>query len=42
MERLSDALLLEAYDKAKQLKLHNDFIHLIENEINRRNLNDKK
>lgn len=38
MEHLSDALLIEAYDKAKQLNLNDDFIHIIEEEISRRNL----
>lgn len=36
MECLSDSLLLEAYKKAKELQLNKDFIHLIEQEIERR------
>lgn len=38
MEYLSDLLLLEAYKKAKELKLHLDFIQMIEKEIDRRSL----
>lgn len=38
MEHLSDSLLLEAYDKAKQLKLNDDFITIIEKEIANRDL----
>lgn len=36
MECLSDSLLLEAYQKAKELQLNDDFIQLIEQEIERR------
>lgn len=36
MECLSDSLLLEAYRKAKELQLNDDFIQLIEQEIERR------
>lgn len=36
MECLSDTLLLEAYEKAKELNLNLDFIQMIEEEINRR------
>lgn len=38
MEHLSDSLLLEAYDKAKQLNLNDDFINIIKTEIADRNL----
>ncbi|KON86556.1 sporulation protein [Sporosarcina globispora] len=38
MRLLSDELLIEAYFKAKELLLSNDFIRLIELEINRRSL----
>lgn len=41
MEWLSDTLLLEAYEKAKELELNLDFIQLIEEEINKRSLNTK-
>jgi len=36
MDCLSDALLLEAYEKAKELNLNKDFIQMIEQEIERR------
>ncbi len=36
MECLSDSLLLEAYQKAKELNLNIDFIKMIEEEIERR------
>jgi len=36
MEHLSDSLLLEAYKKAIDLKLNDDFIQLIEEELERR------
>jgi len=36
MNCLSDTLLLEAYKKAQELNLNDDFIQLIENEIKRR------
>ncbi|MBO1003449.1 sporulation histidine kinase inhibitor Sda [Pseudogracilibacillus auburnensis] len=39
MECLSDTLLLEAYEKAKELGLNHDFITMIEEEINRRAIN---
>jgi len=38
MEYLSDKLLLEAYKKAIELNLNDDFILLIEKEINRRGI----
>ncbi|MCQ2008475.1 MAG: sporulation histidine kinase inhibitor Sda [Sporolactobacillus sp.] len=38
MDKLSDALLIESYTKAKQYKLSEDFIQLIEAEIDRRSL----
>jgi len=38
MECLSDTLLLEAYKKAKELNLDFDFIQMIREEINKRNL----
>ena len=41
MEQLSNELLLESYHKANELNLSPDFIDLIIDEINRRNLNDK-
>ncbi|MEI3606881.1 sporulation histidine kinase inhibitor Sda [Pseudogracilibacillus sp. SE30717A] len=41
MDCLSDRLLLEAYEKAKQLKLNRDFIQMIEEEINRRAIQQK-
>ena len=37
MEEFSIILLSEAYDKAIELNLDNDFIHLIEEELTRRN-----
>jgi len=39
MENLSDALLIEAYQKAIELNLTEDFIKLIKMEIDRRQLN---
>jgi developmental checkpoint coupling sporulation initiation to replication initiation len=41
MENLSDELLIESYVKATELKLSNEFIALIKQEINRRSLNEK-
>ncbi|MFS1517839.1 sporulation histidine kinase inhibitor Sda [Bacillus sp. SCS-151] len=41
MKRLSDELLIQSYIKAMDLKLSNEFIHLIKLEINRRSLNNK-
>lgn len=38
MEALPNKLLTEAYYKAKELKLHDDFIRLIEQEMKRRKL----
>ncbi|WP_201714328.1 sporulation histidine kinase inhibitor Sda [Rossellomorea arthrocnemi] len=38
MQLLSDKALIDAYKKAKQLKLSNDFIMLIEQEIKKRKL----
>ncbi|MGM8214185.1 sporulation histidine kinase inhibitor Sda [Bacillaceae bacterium W0354] len=39
MEQLSDQLLIESYNKAVELNLSKDFIHLIELELKRRGLN---
>jgi hypothetical protein len=36
MDYLSDSLLMEAYEKAVELNLDFDFIHLIQEEINKR------
>ncbi len=41
MEHLSDELLLESFHEANKLNLSPDFISLIIDEINRRNLNNK-
>ncbi|MDY0408508.1 sporulation histidine kinase inhibitor Sda [Virgibacillus soli] len=41
MEHLSDDLLIESYHKANELKLSPDFILLIKEEINKRQLNHK-
>ncbi|MFC4618066.1 sporulation histidine kinase inhibitor Sda [Camelliibacillus cellulosilyticus] len=38
MDKLSNELLIESYFKAKELKLSDDFIQLIEQEIRRRSL----
>jgi developmental checkpoint coupling sporulation initiation to replication initiation len=38
MRKLSDELLIESYFKATEMKLHDDFIELITNEIKRRSL----
>lgn len=38
VKKLSDELLLAAFNKALKLKLSNDFIELIKKEIDRRNL----
>ena len=38
MKKLSDELLLDAYNTALKLKLSSDFIELLEKEMNRRNL----
>jgi hypothetical protein len=38
MERLSDVELLETYDRAKELKCSPDFIILLFNEIQKRNI----
>lgn len=42
MRYLSDALLLETYEKARELKLSEDFINLIQQEIERRSIKDKR
>lgn len=42
MEQLSDDLLIEAYEKALQLKLGEDFVALIEEELRKRSLLIKK
>ncbi|GIN85406.1 sporulation inhibitor sda [Heyndrickxia sporothermodurans] len=41
MRKLSDELLIESYYKAKELKLSQDFIRLIETEIHRRSLTNR-
>ncbi|WP_170007746.1 sporulation histidine kinase inhibitor Sda [Bacillus fonticola] len=41
MRRLSDELLVESYQKAKELKLSHEFICLIESELQRRSLMHK-
>ncbi|WP_110926952.1 sporulation histidine kinase inhibitor Sda [Bacillus massiliglaciei] len=41
MHKLSDDLLLESYFKARQLKLSEEFITLIETEIHRRSLSHR-
>ncbi|MFT8362063.1 MAG: sporulation histidine kinase inhibitor Sda [Sporolactobacillus sp.] len=38
MENIPDDLLIESYLKARQYKLNDEFIHLIEDEMRRRNL----
>ncbi|TLS39425.1 sporulation histidine kinase inhibitor Sda [Pseudalkalibacillus caeni] len=38
MEKLSDDLLIESYLKARELHLSQEFINLIEHEIDRRSL----
>lgn len=38
MNCLSDALLMEAYEKAIELKLNDDFIQLIKEELDKRAL----
>jgi len=39
MENLSDDTLLDAYFKAIKLKLNNDFIRILKEEIDKRGLN---
>ncbi|KYD10950.1 sporulation histidine kinase inhibitor Sda [Heyndrickxia sporothermodurans] len=41
MRKLSDELLIESYFKAKELKLSQDFIRLLESEIHRRSLSNR-
>ncbi|KOP83524.1 sporulation histidine kinase inhibitor Sda [Cytobacillus solani] len=41
MRKLSDELLIESYQKARELKLSPDFIRLIETEIHRRSLSHR-
>ncbi|MGV3467339.1 MAG: sporulation histidine kinase inhibitor Sda [Heyndrickxia sp.] len=41
MRKLSNELLIESYFKAKELRLSQDFIRLIELEIHRRSLTQK-
>jgi developmental checkpoint coupling sporulation initiation to replication initiation len=41
MKRLSDELLIESYNKAKELNLSSEFIQLIEMELHRRSLAHK-
>lgn len=38
MDELSNSLLIEAYKKAVELKLDNDFINMIEEEISKRTI----
>ncbi|BAQ10067.1 sporulation inhibitor a [Bacillus sp. OxB-1] len=38
MIQLSNDLLIESYIKAKNIKLHPDFIEMLENEMRRRSL----
>lgn len=40
MNYLSDTLLLEAYEKAKELRLNHDFIEMIEQEIKKRSIKE--
>ncbi|GEL77516.1 sporulation histidine kinase inhibitor Sda [Tenuibacillus multivorans] len=40
MEHLSNQLLVESYNKARELDLNHDFIKLIEEELIRRGLNE--
>ncbi|OLN23428.1 check point factor coupling initiation of sporulation and replication initiation [Domibacillus antri] len=42
MHTLSDKLLLSSYKKATKLKLNNDFIALIEQEMKRRIIRQQK
>ncbi len=41
MEHLSDELLIQSYHKANELHLSQEFIHLIEKEIQSRGLSHK-
>ncbi|HLQ70926.1 MAG TPA: sporulation histidine kinase inhibitor Sda [Bacillota bacterium] len=41
MEHISDELLMEAYHKAKRLNLSPDFLSIIEEELQRRDLSIK-
>ena len=41
MKRLSDELLIESYNKAKELNLSSEFIQLIEVEMKRRSLSQQ-
>nr|WP_096440463.1 sporulation histidine kinase inhibitor Sda [Alteribacter populi] len=41
MRHLSDDLLLETYQKARELKLNDDFIFLISQELERRSIIDQ-
>jgi developmental checkpoint coupling sporulation initiation to replication initiation len=42
MEKMTDELLIETYDKALKLDSDKDFIQLLEQELKRRNLELKK
>lgn len=42
MEDLTDELLLFSYKKAKELNLNTDFIRLLEEELEKRNLEKEK
>ncbi|RQW21476.1 sporulation histidine kinase inhibitor Sda [Bacillus sp. C1-1] len=42
MEQLSDSVLLEAYNKAKQIQLEEDFLAILEKELVRRDIHINK
>lgn len=41
MDYLSDSLLVEAYEKAVELGLDGDFIHMIEEELSKRTVENE-
>jgi developmental checkpoint coupling sporulation initiation to replication initiation len=41
MDYLSDSLLIEAYEKAVELNLDFDFIHMIQEEMNKRTIDEE-
>ncbi|MDT8860237.1 sporulation histidine kinase inhibitor Sda [Alkalihalobacillus sp. MEB130] len=41
MHQLNDRLLIETYEKAKNLNLNKDFIEMLEDEVKKRQLLDK-
>lgn len=41
MRQLSDDLLIETYEKARELNLSDDFLSLIQQELERRSMKDK-